>query len=67
VDQFPSATNTRILRVSDQAEITNQAINLNNAASVDVQDEATVSGAGPTPTGTVTFERFATGNCTGPR
>ncbi len=67
VSKFDSAINTRILRVSDGAEITNQAMNLNNAVSVAVRDEATVTGAvsGPTPTGTVTFMRFDSGNCSG--
>jgi hypothetical protein len=36
-----------------------------NAASVAVRDEATVSGSGPTPTGTVTFMQFNSGNCSG--
>ena len=40
-------------------------INLMGAASVAVQDEATVAGAGPTPTCTVTFRRFDSGNCSG--
>jgi hypothetical protein len=65
VSRFDSAVNTRILRVSDGADVTNQAINLMNAASVAVQDEATVTGSGPTPTGTVTIMRFDNGNCSG--
>lgn len=67
VSRFSSAVNTRILRVSDGADVTNQVLNLDNAASVAVKDEATVVGAvgGPTPTGTVTFTRFDNGNCTG--
>lgn len=67
VSRLRSAVNTRVLRVSDGADVTNQAINLNNAASVALQDEATVVGNvnGPIPTGTVTFMRFDSGNCSG--
>lgn len=65
VSQFASAVNTRVLRVLDGADVTNQAINLMNAASVAVQDEATVTGSGPIPTGTVRFMRFNSGNCSG--
>jgi hypothetical protein len=65
ISRFASAVNTRILRVSDGADVTNQALNLMGAASVDVKDEATVTGSGPTPTGTVTFRRFDSGNCSG--
>jgi Bacterial Ig-like domain (group 3) len=65
VSRFNSAINTAILRTSDGADVTNQVINLMNAASVAVQDQATVTGSGPTPTGTVTFMRFNNGNCSG--
>lgn len=66
VSRFNSAINTAILRVSDGADVTNQVINLMNATSVAVQDQATVTGNGPTPTGTVTIMRFDNGNCSGP-
>ena len=65
VSRFNSAINTAIRRVSDGADVTNQVINLMNASSVAVRDEATVSGSGPTPTGTVTIMRFDNGNCSG--
>ena len=65
VSRFNSAINTAILRVSDGADVTNQVIDLMNAASVAVQDQATVTGSGPTPTGTVTIMRFDNGNCSG--
>jgi len=65
VSRFDSAVNTRILLAGTTTEVTNQAINLAGAASVAVQDEATVAGSVPTPTGTVTFTRFSNGNCTG--
>lgn len=66
VSKFSSAVNTRILVGPDfTGEVTNQAINLAGAASVLVKDEAAVTGAGPTPTGTVTFSLFDNGNCSG--
>lgn len=63
--RFSSSINTRLLRVSDGGEFTNMAINLNNTASVDVQDEATVTCDGDTTGDTVTFLRFDNGNCSG--
>jgi hypothetical protein len=66
ISKFDSAVNTRILLGPDfVAEVTNQAINLQGNADVAVKDEATVTGAGPTPTGNVTFSRFTNGGCTG--
>ncbi len=45
--------------------ITNTLINLNNAASVAVVDQITVTCQGFTPTGSVTLTRFNDGNCSG--
>ncbi len=66
ISRFDSATNTRILLGPNfTAEVTDQAINLAGQGFVAVKDEATVTGSGPTPTGTVTISRFANGACSG--
>src|SRR5262249_52243989 len=57
---------TRIVRDTDNKEITNQLIDLdsNVPLAVPVHDEATVTcDGGQTPTGTVTFTTFSDGAC----
>jgi hypothetical protein len=69
VNKFLSSIATHILRVSDGHEVTDSLMDLAGAATVAVRDQAIVTknpaGGGPTPTGTVTFELFDSGNCAG--
>jgi len=69
VNKFQSSVATHILKVSDGSEVTDSLIDLSGAASIDVRDQAIVTknpaGGGPTPTGTVTFQLFHSGNCAG--
>ncbi len=67
VNKFQSSIATHILNASTGAEVTDSLIDLAGAASVAVRDQAVVTknpaGGGPTPTGTVTFQLFHSGNC----
>ena len=69
VNKFQSSVATHILKASDGTEITDSLIDLAGAATVAVRDQAVVTknpaGGGPTPTGTVTFQLFDSGNCAG--
>src|SRR3989449_4075117 len=69
VNKFQSSIATHILNASTGAEVTDSLIDLAGAASVAVRDQAIVTknpaGGGPTPTGTVTFQLFDSGNCAG--
>jgi hypothetical protein len=73
VNQFQSAISTDIFRVNADltldGAVTDTLIDLAGAAAVAVRDQATVTkfpaGAGPTPTGTITFDRFSNGSCAG--
>jgi len=66
VETFPSTVNTRIILAGTNVEVTNSAQNLNGAATVAVQDEATVTcDTVASIGGTVTFTRFNNGNCSG--
>ncbi len=58
VDKIPSQTVTNIHDANDNV------VTVIDAADT-VHDQATVSGSGPTPTGTVTFRWFEVGNCGG--
>src|SRR5262249_6912135 len=64
--QVASHVTTKIVRTSDQVDITNEIIDLNGNSTVSVQDVATVTcDGGQIPSGTVTFTRFSDGACTG--
>jgi len=67
VNKFSSAIQTHILNATTGGEVTDSLIDLSGAATVAVRDQAIVTknpaGGGPTPTGTVTFQIFASGNC----
>jgi hypothetical protein len=69
VNKFQSSIATHILKASDGSEVTDSLIDLAGAATVSVRDQAIVTknpaGGGPTPTGTVTFQLFHSGSCTG--
>ena len=69
INKFESSIATDILKVSNGSVITDTFIDLASAATVDVRDRATVTkfpaNGGPTPTGSVTFQLFTNGNCTG--
>ncbi len=70
VNKFQSSIATHILNASTGAEVTDSLIDLAGAATVAVRDQAIVTknpaGGGPTPTGTVTFQLFGSGNCATP-
>src|SRR2546425_446301 len=69
VNKFQSSIATHILNATTGAEVTDSLIDLGSAATVAVRDQAIVTknpvGGGPTPTGTVTFQVFDSGNCAG--
>src|SRR4051794_38821286 len=60
VGKVASSTATQIHNAS-HADITGTTV----PAGTIVHDQATVSGSGATPTGSVTFTRYATGDCSG--
>jgi hypothetical protein len=64
VARVPSAVSTRILLAGTSMEVTNQALNT-GSGPVAVQDEATVTCGGFTPTGGVTFTFFDNATCSG--
>ena len=74
VNRFTSTISTHILRVNADGtldgDVTDTLIDLGGVATVAVRDQAIVTknpaGGGPTPTGTVTFQIFDNGNCSGP-
>jgi len=74
VNKFNSSTATHIFTVDAQGNLlvdtTDKLIDLAGAASQSVRDQALVtkdpaSPPGPTPTGSVTFQLFSNGNCSG--
>ncbi len=69
VNKFQSSIATHILNATTGADVTDSLIDLAGAATVAVRDQAIVTknpaGGGPTPTGTVTFQIFDSGNCAG--
>src|SRR5205814_2068343 len=60
VSQISSKTATQIHN-GNHDDITNTSVPLGTV----VHDKATVTGTGPTPTGSVTFKRFTNGTCYG--
>ena len=59
---LPSTVDTEVHDAA-HTNITNTTVTQDG--TLVVHDQVTVSGTGPTPTGTVTFQRFSTGDCTG--
>jgi hypothetical protein len=60
VDLFASTVTTQVHDVA-HTDVTNGSVPANSV----IHDEATVTGSGPTPTGTIDFDFFTDGTCSG--